>query len=649
MEGLRPSGITATSGAADGAPAPLHLIDARGELTPALPDWIAEHVQPLGTESTANSTSGAEGGFLGHRELAVVASLGPRGCGKSALLNTLFGSKFVVGRAFGRHARGTRGCFCSVAAPRAPWLLLLDSEGVDGRETEESAEIEDAEAEALLREADARASARSAARRLEGVPAIDRAESGERDRARQLASQRANRVAMLAATISDVLIMNTWYADIGRAEASGYIPLARTVFSEHLKLFTKESPARSKILFVVHDHDDGSPLEAIASIIERDLEGIWANQIEKPLEYRESRIQDHFDVEVVSLPHPRYRADAYNKAIDTLRARFLTGAGATGVVLWPRSGRSTTPSESEQNLLAPTYSKELPAEGFATYVDMVWRELIEPKEGSLPEYAELVAAHRCGVIYDRLLRAALDQISKWYNQVDSSKVVEGFGSKAQELLSVTGEQYDSETSAFATSDASLIRNRKRHELMSTLQNHIRSLFNRQIQILQNQAMTRFRDQMLALIADRSGMVSEFECQFLVRRMDEFFNRKAEELLVPSMRLSYRTSRTDLQNTLLEAANKYRDSPTAQLQAMTRMEKRAMAPPPKQRGVVIGFGLNTALRPRGYGNFQLIASTSRGPHTFNASICNDADLAEQEGHGKVPLLRWQPTVHFDIDI
>jgi hypothetical protein len=509
--------------------------------------------------------------------------------------------------------------------------------------------MEDAEAEALLREADARASARSAVRRVESGTTTDHVESSERDRARRLASHRANRVAMLAATISDVLLVNTWYADIGRAEASGYIPLMRTIFNEHLKLFTKDSPARSKVLFVVHDHDDGSPLAAVAAIIERDLESIWANQVEKPAEYRDAHIMDHFDIEVVSLPHPRYRADAYNTALETLRTRFLNGRGTTGVLLWPKSGTATSSSGFQQNLLAPSYSKELPVEGFATYVDMVWRELIEPKEGSLPEYAELVAAHRCGIVYDRLLRSALEQISKWYNQVDSGKVVEGFGTKAQELLSVTGEQYDSETSAFATSDASLIRSRKRHELLSILQNHVRSLFNRQIQILQNQAMTRFRDQMLALIADRSGMVSEFECQFLVRRMDEFFNRKAEELLVPSMRLSYRTSRTDLQNSLLEAANKYRDSPTAQLQAMTRMEKRAMAPPPKQRGVVIGFGLNTALRPRGYGNFQLIASTSRGPHTFNASVCNDADLAEQEGHGRVPLFRWQPTIHFDIDL
>jgi hypothetical protein len=637
----------ASAGVASGATAPLHMISTQGELNPALGDWISLNVRPLDAELTANNVAGNEAGFLGQRELAVVTSLGPRGSGKSALLNDLFGTRFATGRTFARHARGTRGCFCSVAGPQAPWLLLLDSEGIDGRETEETAELEDAEAEALLVEAESRA--RLTGRRGDSASAADHAGAGARERALQLTVPRAIRVAMLATTISDVMLVNVWYADIGRAEASGYVPLIRTIFSEHLKLFTKESPARSKILFIVHDHDDGSPLEAIAAIIERDLEAVWATQVEKPVEYRDARIGDHFDIEVISLPHRRYRAEAYNKAIDALRSRFLTGRGATGAVLWPQSSSSADAAEIYQNLLAPRYSKELPVEGFATYVDMVWRELIEPKEGGLPDYAELVAAHRCGVVFDRLLRSALEQISKWYNQVDSGKLVDGFGSKAQELLTTTGEKYDSETSALTSSSASLVRNRKRHELVSTLQNHIRALFNRQIQLLQNQTMTRFRDQMLALIADRSGMVSEFECQFLVRRMDEFFNRKAEELLVPSMRLSYRSSRTDLQNTLLEAANKYRDSPTAQLQAMTRMEKRAMAPPSKQRGVVIGFGLNTALRPRGYGNFQLIASTSRGPHTFNASICNDADLAEQEGHGKVPLFRWQPTVHFDIDL
>ncbi|KAK4535088.1 hypothetical protein CDCA_CDCA03G1113 [Cyanidium caldarium] len=660
------SGSGAAAAAAGDADAlavpPLTLINARGEVSQRLANWIDEYVQPLSAVAEgASATTG--GSFLGQREMAVVAALGVRGCGKSTLLNELFGSRFAVGRAYGRRARGTRGCTISVAAvPPAPWLLLMDSEGVDGREVEEAEEMEEAEAEALIAEADSRAASRRSTGAADATAAgrgggavLAAAGGGGVDggghaghRARPPSMRRAEKVAMLAATIADVLVINVWYADLGRAEAAGYVPLVRTIFSEHLKLFTKESPARSKLLFVVHDHDDGSPLASVAKVIERDVLAIWANQVEKPAEYSGTRVRDHFDVEVLSLPHPRYRAEQYAAALNALRDRILQGRGAeTGVAIASEGAVAFT--RAPANLLAPAVSKELPVEGFATYVEMVWRELVEANDIDTPGYSELLAVYRCDRVAERLHALAHEQIAKWYAEVDSGKVVENFGRKAQELLNSTGEQYDADTSAYATTDGALIRSRKRHELMSTLQNHLRALFNRQVQILQNQALNKFRDQMLSLIADRSGMVSEFESQFLVRRVDEFFFKRAEELLVPSMRLTYRASRTDLQNTLLEAASRYRDSPTSQLQAMTRMEKRAMAPMPKQRGVVVGFGLNTALRPRGYGNFQLIASTSRGPHTFNATMCNDADLAEQEGHGKVPLFRWQPTIHFDVDL
>jgi len=83
--------------------------------------------------------------------------------------------------------------------------------------------------------------------------------------------------------------------------------------------------------------------------------------------------------------------------------------------------------------------------------------------------------------------------------------------------------------------------------------------------------------------------------------------------------------------------------------MQRVEKKTSNSGLKQSGVVVGFGLTTAVRPSGFGNFQLVTSYSHGPHVFNFSLVNDRDVAEQEGQGKIKPIRIQPSLNFDIDL
>lgn len=51
----------------------------------------------------------------------------------------------------------------------------------------------------------------------------------------------------------------------------------------------------------------------------------------------------------------------------------------------------------------------------------------------------------------------------------------------------------------------------------------------------------------------------------------------------------------------------------------------------------------------YGNFQLVTGYSDGPLAMNFSVCNDANAAEQEGHGKVPFFKFQPTLNYELDL
>ena len=115
--------------------------------------------------------------------------------------------------------------------------------------------------------------------------------------------------------------------------------------------------------------------------------------------------------------------------------------------------------------------------------------------------------------------------------------------------------------------SSAIRAKKRGELQSSLQARTRSLFNKQILLLQNAALQRFKSTVLDNVTDPGY---ETETSVALRRVDDWFARNAEALLVPSMRLSFRSFRQEAHNALHTHGDGASNSPTAKLQAMQHM-------------------------------------------------------------------------------
>lgn len=426
------------------------------------------------------------------------------------------------------------------------------------------------------------------------------------------------RVTTLALALADALIFNLWAADLGRYEAAGY-SLLRTVFLEHVRIFRNEEPVKTLIVFVIRDHDDESPLDSLKSILMQDIQSIWAQ-----IDADGANLDDLFDFEFLSLPHIRHRSAEFDEAVADLAQRFSN-------------------PEHEKYLLSPEYSRKVPTEGLYNYADVVWKDTDQDKSIELPGKKDLVAAYRCDVAYDAQQRPSLAQLNRWTSEVDRGRTVPAFGVKASGLLESALEKYDRDTLSHASS---AIRGKKRSELQSSLQARIRSLFNKQILLLQNAALQRFKD---ILLSNVTNPVYETETPVALRRVDEWFARKAESLLVPSMRLSFRSARQEVQNALHTYGEGFSNSPTAQLQAMQQMERQAQRAPPRQRNVEFGLGINAACRPAGFGNFQLITGYARGPHTMQFTLVNDKDAAEQEGQGQVPFFRIQPTINTTVDL
>lgn len=430
-------------------------------------------------------------------------------------------------------------------------------------------------------------------------------------------NEKVSRVATLALALADVLIFNLWAADLGRYEAAGY-SLLRTIFMEHVRIFQGE-PVKTLIVFVIRDHDDDSPLDSLKSILLNDIQTLWSD-----IDANGASLSDLFSFEFVSLPHIRHRKVQFDEAVNDLAQRF------------------SDPSHAKY-LLHPDYSRKIPVEGVCNYAEVVWKDTDQDKSVELPGKKDLVAAYRCDVAYDAQQRPSLAQLNRWTSEVDRGNTIPAFGVKASNLLESALTKYDRDTLSHASSP---IRAKKRSELQSSLQSRVRSLFNKQILLLQNAALQRFKKILLSKV---TNPMYERETPIALRSVDEWFARNAESLLVPSMRLSYRSARQEVQNALHTYGEGFANSPTAQLQAMQQMERQAQRAPPRQRNIEFGLGINAACRPRGFGNFQLITGYARGPHTMQFTLVNDKDAAEQEGQGQVPFFRIQPTINTTVDL
>jgi hypothetical protein len=262
------------------------------------------------------------------------------------------------------------------------------------------------------------------------------------------------------------------------------------------------------------------------------------------------------------------------------------------------------------------------------------------------EVSGLINLYQTDSLFNQLWQISTDVMKNWTTLVARGKIVDDFGYIVSEFLSGLVLQFEKSLPQDFANDERAIR--KIQELSDMVRQNIISLFTRQILNLQTQALDKFKDLLLSIISDTKKDF-EFEKKLVMEKINSWFEEKAEKIVVPEMQLTYQGAKKELQNVLIEFAEKFKESPVVKLNSMQKVEKKTSSSGLKQSGIVIGFGLTTAVRPSGFGNFQLVTSYSHGPHVFNFSLVNDRDVAEQEGQGKIKPIRIQPSLNFDVDL
>ncbi|KEP65897.1 UNVERIFIED_CONTAM: root hair defective 3 gtp-binding protein (rhd3) protein [Hammondia hammondi] len=227
---------------------------------------------------------------------------------------------------------------------------------------------------------------------------VEGIDSRERGEDRQTFEYRS---ALFALALTDCLCVNVWYHSLGNFTASGY-GLLKTVMEVNLDLFAQErNTPRTLLLFAVRDWAEVmTPLEIVRDKIAREyVERIW-REIKKPAAFENSSPYDLFDFEVFGLAHKFMNPEQFERDVAALRE------------LWQKS------------LRPPSYSRQVPADGFARYATSTWEAIKKQEQLNIPNQKEMLAIYRCQEIKASVLSSLGPAVAATNAQVQRGQMDE---------------------------------------------------------------------------------------------------------------------------------------------------------------------------------------------------------------------------------
>mmetsp|Transcript_7325 Transcript_7325/g.22334 ORF Transcript_7325/g.22334 Transcript_7325/m.22334 type:complete len:534 (+) Transcript_7325:201-1802(+) len=439
---------------------------------------MSSYVQVIseGGELTDKSPWFDEDEELEQQAMKIISILGPQGSGKSTLLNDLFGTSFKVSKPGGFGASTTKGIQAAKARDDE-LLLVLDVEGADARE---------------------------------------RGRGGKGFMAK---------CSGFAFSLSDIVIINLWFHDIGRLDNASYTCL-EAVLNEQARALaemSEEDDVSSKIYFAVRDVDEQTSEQEIKARLQDDVNELW-DKVNGP-----NSATDYFDLDYMFLPHFRYHRDGFDSAIQSYKdINFET-----------------------------KYSRGIAAESLSAYASKLWRDVYQPafsgdSAGDLPTGNEN-AVLKSDTAFSKALKAAQTDIDQYAQKLGDGETVSNFGDSCKKTVDRALEVFDVDTSEYET-DTSVIR--KKDELRTVLDAALKGLFIKQLQLIRDRAMANFK----------SGTSDESPADFVFFQVDNYFVREAEASVMPGSDWSYQEEREFLKNMMQDLATQKRKLLEAQMMA-----------------------------------------------------------------------------------
>lgn len=300
-------------------------------------------------------------------QYTVISIIGPQSSGKSYLLNTLFGTKFDVLNAKGGRKQTTQGIW--IAKCVTPCMIIMDVEGLDGNER------------------------------------------GEDDTLFEKQS------ALFSLTVSDVLLLNMMFTDIGRVQGASY-GLLKLIFEERVNI---EEQKKTTVIILVRDHDylETSP-DITKKHLERSMNELW----HKVHATTKSKMSDYIQVIVKDFPHKNHQPQQFAQKSKDL-AEYLSFA-ASG-------------SLEHQNHRASS---------FAYSSQRIWRLICDNKKLSAADHKLAMSYYNCNEIKEEIL-CSFDQDKGYRSLMSGTSIsVKEFNTELRSFLERILTRYEEKTRAF---------------------------------------------------------------------------------------------------------------------------------------------------------------------------------------------------------
>ncbi len=259
----------------------------------------------------------------------------------------------------------------------------------------------------------------------EGTDSINRNEN-DREKFEKCSS-------LFSLAITNLLIINMWVTDVGRYTASNYGVL-KTVFEMNFKLFNCN--CLKKIILILRDFDNRfHNFEKITKILKNDISNIW-DEVKKPENYENKKIEDFFIFEFMSLSNYIYERTKFENEINELKIRFN--------------------NENNDYIFNNIISENIPCDGLGYYIFQIWNEILNEKDLDIPTQREMVSNYRCQEIKMNILKKYENELDN-LNKESSKKNLSDFKNFCINLRNNILNDYDESVSYYDENVKSKIR------------------------------------------------------------------------------------------------------------------------------------------------------------------------------------------------
>ncbi|RKP10169.1 RHD3/Sey1, partial [Thamnocephalis sphaerospora] len=297
----------------------------------------------------------------------VVAIFGLQSSGKSELLNGLFGTTFPIVDT-SETQQTAQGIWMGKCTGKN--ILVMDVEGVDGRERDEDKTIR-------------------------------------------------RRSALFSLATAEVLVINLNEPTVNFF-SDATTGVFKTVFGANLQLSRNSHgppvPKSQKTLlfFVFHDSTNQVSVKAYADDIRFAINRIW-NRMAKPDGFKDSTFSDYFDCTVEILPQGKSVPRRFEEAVERLRSRF-------------------TDESHDNYIFKARGQQTIPIDGFPQYASRIWDTILDDKELDIPVQQTWLAQHRCGKVYSLVKSRFKKDVYDMAELAGAGMLVEGAGRRAEKML-----------------------------------------------------------------------------------------------------------------------------------------------------------------------------------------------------------------------